>query len=157
MSDRTYCIDASSIISLMKQQPPEFFPGLWARIDDLIEDHRLLVHRQVYEEITAKGDERCLEWKKQLPKHCIVEIDSEQGGFISRVGAEHRYLKDLYAQPVYATKADPFLIALGFTRGCHVVTEESKTKEWRIPDVCRRYGVECVDRWGLFRLEGWSF
>lgn len=156
MSDRTYCIDTSSVISLMKQQPPEFFPGLWTRVGELIEDHRLLVHRQVYEEITAKGDEKCLQWKKQLPKHCIVEIDNTQGAFITRLGAEHRYLKHLYAQPEYETKADPFLIALGFTQGCCVVTAEGP-KEWKIPDICQRYGIECIDKWGLMRLEGWTF
>jgi hypothetical protein len=157
LSDRTYCIDTSTVIHLMRDQPPEFFPGLWARIDGLIEERRFLVHRQVYEEIVAKGDGRSLEWKKKLPRHCIVEIDNAQGAFITRMGAEHRYLKDLYEQPAYQNKADPFLIALGYTRGCHVVTEESKTKEWRIPDVCQQYGIECVDRWGMMRLEGWTF
>ncbi len=157
MSDRTYCIDASSIIHLMRDQPPEFFLGLWTRIDGLIDEHRLLVHRQVAEELLSRGNDSCLEWRKRLPKYCIIEIDNEQGAFVSRMGAEFRYLKDLYAKPEYASKADPFLIALAHTRGCHVVTEESKSKEWRIPDVCRRYGVECVDRWDLMRLEGWTF
>jgi len=27
----------------------------------------------------------------------------------------------------------------------------------KIPDVCKRYGIECTDHIGMFRKEGWLF
>lgn len=53
-------------------------------------------------------------------------------------------------------RADPFIVALAATRGARVVTSEGK-KEWGIPDVCGRFGIDCHDLDGMMMNEGWTF
>lgn len=38
-----------------------------------------------------------------------------------------------------------------------IVTEESKTKQNKIPSVAKHYGIECISIVELFRREGWKF
>ena len=53
--------------------------------------------------------------------------------------------------------ADPFVIAKAWETGSVVVTEEHRKKEGRIPDVCKYFGVKCMNTEGFMKNEGWEF
>ena len=54
--------------------------------------------------------------------------------------------------------ADPFVIASEYERGASVVTEEiNRVNAGKIPNVCARFGVECINLQELMEREGWSF
>lgn len=156
MTRRVYCIDTSVIINMHRDFRIDRFPSIWGKVSELIAEQRLFVHRQVFEEIQSKGTGACLQWKRSLPRECIIEMDDAQNAFIARMASEHAYLFDLFTKPEYEKKADPFLVAMGHLNGWCVVSDEGK-KDWKIPSLCRRYGVDCVDKWGLMETEDWHF
>ncbi|MCC6705020.1 MAG: DUF4411 family protein [Thermomicrobiales bacterium] len=156
MKKRIYCLDTSVIINMHRDFKIERFPGLWGKLDDLIEDGRLFIHRQVYEELQAKGTESCLRWKNSLPKRCVIEMDGFQGAIVGQITSDHAYLRSYYVQPENKNKADLFLVAIGKLNHWCVVSDEGK-KEWKIPDICKKYNVECLDKWGLMEAEDWTF
>ena len=55
------------------------------------------------------------------------------------------------------SSGDAFLIATAMKYGYTVITEENKTKQKKIPFVCKNLNVPCVDIIGLCEQEGWSF
>ena len=55
------------------------------------------------------------------------------------------------------SSGDAFLIATAMKYGYTVITEENKTKQKKIPFVCKNLNVHCVDIIGLCEQEGWSF
>ena len=92
--------------------PPATFPSVWARIEEALADHRILLPREVFVELRAKDDETA-EWIKQFRAvDPIREVQVEVG-------------------PIYAEfsngsgrrdGADPFVIAEARHRGLTVVT-----------------------------------
>lgn len=56
--------------------------------------------------------------------------------------------------------ADPFVIAFAMRHGLTVVTQEATKGQGyqsKIPYVCSRLGVRCMDTLGLFADCGWTF
>lgn len=165
MSSDVYCVDASSIIELAHNYPEDVFPGVWAKMDELLQSGRLVVHERVRSELLAKTtikskkpetiDQAGL-WASALPKEVIVPIDQAQGEFINRMTNDHKHLRWLVTQPSYRDAADPFLVGLGATQSLTVITEESR-RQWHLADLCRRYDVPILDRFGFMRAESWIF
>ena len=119
-----YCIDSSSLINL-KRFPRVVFEGPWANMELLIQEQRLIAPIQVKVEILGKTDkeDEIAHWVRQNP-NMFVEIDNDQGAFITDL---YRTFPELEAQavsPLSVKRADPFLIAVASTRGCCVVTDE---------------------------------
>ncbi len=155
MSERIYCIDTSSILDLIKHHPTDIFETLWTNLDKLMADGRLVVHERVQNELQGKDDD-AKAWVKTVPRSAIARLDADQGAFITRLGREYRHMAWRISQPEYEKKADVFLVGLAVSRGYVVVTEEAD-RQWHIPDLCKRYDVESINRWGLIRGEGWKF
>lgn len=156
MTGRVYTIDSSSVIYLVRNHPRDIFGTLWANLEALAEDRRLFVHQLVIDELDVKDDDAA-KWVKSLPKSCRIDLDSDQAAFITRLGNDYRHMWHRLQDYDYANSAAPFIVAIGVTRGFCVITEESPLKAWKIPDLCRRYNVTPVNRYGLMREEGWYF
>ena len=63
----TYCIDTSALIAAWQERyPPENFPRLWERFDELIHDGRLVAPVEVHREIAKRSDE-LHNWLKARP------------------------------------------------------------------------------------------
>ena len=57
-------------------------------------------------------------------------------------------------------EADPFVIALAISKGWSVVATENPANPGgrpKIPDVCRKYKIECLQLIDFFRKEKWEF
>lgn len=156
MSSTVYLIDTGALIHMHMHYPIERFPGVWDRMGDLIEERRLYLHRQVYEEIKVRGAGSCYRWKQTLPNHCILEIDGFQGNFVTRMGDEYPYLKDMFTRTENKDKADPWLVAAGAVYSWCVVSHE-RNKEWGILDLCRKFNVSVTDSFGIMDREDWRF
>lgn len=164
-----YCIDSSALIDLVHTYPPEIFPGLWERIGELAVGGRLLTVKQVRGECQ---DKELVAWFKNHG-NIIVRISARLLENVTRISA------DLYAADQWLVDpssdrdaADPYVVALAlsenesddprvFPRKAVVVQHEKPTKNRRgrvkIPDVCGRYGLECLSLVEMVRSEGWHF
>jgi Domain of unknown function (DUF4411) len=102
-----YCIDTSALIDLWRRYPQKVFGGLWAAIEKLIEDGRLIAPREVLRDL-QKGDDEVYKWAKKRAK-MFVDLDAEQQALLKEVLKDFPKWVDPLSQ---LPEADPLVIAL---------------------------------------------
>lgn len=151
-----YSIDTSAILhSWVVEHPPDVFPSVWVKLEQLIGAGALAAPEEVLNELHGK-DDPALKWAKQR-RHMFVPEDPRIQATAKEILRAHPRLVD---ERKTGPQADPFVIALAKVRGCAVVTQEKATgnpKRPHIPDVRRALGVQCLTMVELFRGQGWSF
>ena len=135
--------------------PPEIFPGLVTRMEELIDAGRLRAPRVVFDEIRPGDD--CHAWAKAQTALFLEERVSVQR-IVRQLMATHH-------DPARPTKgingADPFVIAMAKDGGPNwavVADEHPGSRENRkIPFVCNAERVRCLTFQQMMRAEGWQF
>lgn len=154
----TYSVDSSSLLHAWRRAyPPKRFSGLWAAIDKLIDDGRLVASIEVYHELKRKDDD-VFEWAKARKESLFREIDDD-------VQTEVVRLMQAYPKLVDTGKGksggDPFVIAQALAGDPRlvIITEEKggSEKSPKIPYVCDQEGVRHIDLLTLIEEEDWSF
>ncbi len=99
-----------------------------------------------------------LDWIKRH-KHIFTEPTIEELDKIREILAIPKFQKLVKNQARMQEKPveDPSVIAKAWETRATVVTEESRKKEGRIPDVCEYFGVKCMNTEGFMKNEGWKF
>ncbi len=62
-----YIVDSSAWINLSQNYPKDVFSGLWASIENLIKNQRIISPKEVYKEIERRDDELAI-WSKKHRK-----------------------------------------------------------------------------------------
>ncbi len=152
-----YSIDTSAILDGWRRYyPPDVFPALWNRLEQLVEKGELAASEEVLIEL-EKRDDQVYGWAKKRKVRMFVPIDERQQREVLSVLSGHEKLVDTRKN---RSAADPFVIALARVEGCAVVTGERATgspDRPNIPDVCEALGVRCLSLLDLFREQGWRF
>lgn len=152
----TYVFDTSAFIEAwVRSYPPDSFPQLWEKIDDLVNEGRLIAPEEVLEELRAQDDDLHAWVKERSTK--VIQPTSRALMLEARTILSNHPL--LTKSGTGRSGADPFVIALAVLRGCPLVTQErggSQSKP-RIPYVCKAQGIACVTLLELIRVERWSF
>ncbi len=163
MTDNCYIIDTSSLIELNKHNPMDVYPGVWQRIEQLINTGRLLAPKEVFYEI-GNIDDQLHSWSK-MQDNLFVEPTLKQIEIVKNILEKYPSLIDINRK----YDADPWVIALAIelvnspqmtliTIKRIVVTEEKiRGNMIKIPFVCQGYKIESIDVIGMFREEGWKF
>jgi len=153
---RIYCIDTSSILVwFVDTYPPAIFPGLVARMQDLVDAGRLRAPKAVFDEIRPGDD--CHAWAKAQTALFLEESVSVQRLVRGIMRTHH--------DPNRPTKgisgADPFVIAMAKSGGAHwtVVADEHQgsLQNRKIPFVCAAEQVRCINLQRMMLEEGWQF
>jgi hypothetical protein len=156
MSGTLYCIDTSALIDwLERYYPPAAFPAIVAKVDALIDEGRLFLSEEVWEEVQVK-DEAAKTWCTPRKDKLVVPTDSAVAIEVRSILQTH---KRLVMNLKNRNRADPFVIAVANLKGAVVVTGEDGGNENRpkIPYVCSQIGVECIGFLDLIQREGWTF
>ncbi len=152
-----YSIDTSALLDgWVRYYPPDTFPGLWERIEKLIEDGDLRATEEVLHELEKKDDD-VYAWAEERKDALSVPIDDRIQPAVSAILEDFEKLLDTRKN---RSAADPFVIALAQIEGCAVVTGEGLTgspDRPNIPDVCSGLGIPCISLLQLIRREGWKF
>jgi hypothetical protein len=151
-----YCVDTSGWLDGWERHyPPDVFPTLWTKIEELIDAEEIISSEEVYVELQKKADE-LYDWVKNR-KQMLVPLSEE----IQRIAAELlREFPRLVDTLRGRSKADPFVIATAIERRVIVVTGEpltGKMNKPRIPDVCQARGIRCINFLQLIRELKLSF
>lgn len=137
----------------------------WEWIAFHIEEGRVKMPLEIYQEITAKSD-RLAEWANNIKSDLV--LNEEVVPELANRVIENGYAPNLTAADMKHIGQDPFLIAyaLANIEERIVVTREKrapkkKGKNRRIPDVCDDFGIKCCDQWEFgraldFRTD-WNF
>lgn len=157
-----YCIDSSVLIQAgQRLAPMDINTTFWSNFEALVRDGRAIAPDEVLREIEKKDDE-VHGWCKQLNgsfDSFFLPLDDDVQDAASQILAEFPKLVD---DRPNKGQADPFVIALARTKQAVVVTQEvsnlnSNGKRPKIPDVCKHYGVRCIDFLALVREEKWKW
>jgi len=151
-----YSVDTSVIIEgWTRDFPPDVFPHMWAKIEELIDDGVLLASEEVLIELEKKHD-KAYEWACQR-KHMFVPTDERIQEAVRSILRDHKKLIDTRRN---RSGADPFVIALALVKRLSVVTGENfsgSLERPKIPDVCEALGIQWLNMVELFREQGWQF
>jgi hypothetical protein len=150
-----YCFDTSALIDCWaRSYPPDVFPGVWSKLDDLISHQQIVCPEEVRTEL-ARQDDDLTDWVSGRP-YMFVSLDEAIQVATKEVLRAHPLL-------MKATKnrngADPFVIATARVKTLTVVTEEKGGTQAKpkIPSVCAGLEVPCIDVLQFLREQGWSF
>ena len=105
------------------------------------------------EKIEEVNDDVLKKWYTGL-HGIILPIDDEVQENVKKVVTSNPQLIDFKQ---IKSSGDAFLIATAMKYGLTIITEESKKGEKKIPYVCQKLNVPCVDILGLCEKEKWQF
>lgn len=152
-----YCCDTSSLIHAWRRAyPPKSFKTFWNRLDDLIEDSRLVSSVEVYGELEKKDDD-VFAWAKTR-KAMFLEIDEDvQAAMIFVMGKYPRLVDTVKGK----SGADPFVIAQAISANPQLIVLHQESggslKSPKIPFVCEQERLKHIDLLTLIDEEGWTF
>ena len=139
----------------LRYYPPEHFPGLWGRVDSLIEEGRLLVSEEVLVEVSEHTDSLA-EWLQERRNEVIVPTDNAVTAAVRQILASH---ERIVMSGSGRNRADPFVIAVARLHRATVVTGEKggSTSRPKIPSVCDDLDILHTSLVGMIQTEGWVF
>lgn len=156
-----HCVDTSSFIEL-KKYPRDLFGPLWDFLEEIISAERLIAPREVLREL-EKGDDEIFKWA-ETQKAAFIDLSPELGSILSELLRDVPELASaMTLRP--GPYADPVLVALALMRvragtaDCVVVSQErlAGTGSFKIPNLCSKYGINCMPLLDMVRLEGLKF
>lgn len=153
-----YCMDTSGWLDgWSRHYPPDVFPSLWTRLEELIANGSIKSSEEVYIEINAK-DDSLHDWIKTRKKNLLIPLGAEVQAIASEILNQHPRLVDTLKG---RSQADPFVIATAEHLGATVVTGERPSNSLarpRIPDVCNARGrARCISFLEMLKELGWRF
>jgi len=154
MNTEIYVVDTNSFILLTEIYPYDVFPSVWAKVDEIIGQEKLVSVEDVYEELKTKDDD-IHKWAKER-RHIFKELNGPIQDSAIEILSTHNNLLDLKNKK---SSADPFVIATARMHNGIVVTEEDFSggpHKSMIPDVCRDYNVGCINLLEMLRKENLS-
>ena len=118
---------------------------------------------EIVEEITGgrEDDHLCIWMKDEENKAALLLVEEVDNALVQRVVVEG-YAPDLSDDELEIVGRDPFLVAYAMAQAdrCVVTTEVSAPSKIRqnrrLPDVCKQFGVRCIDPFALNRALGFK-
>ncbi|NYZ78672.1 DUF4411 family protein [Candidatus Micrarchaeota archaeon] len=164
MSDDTiYVADSSALIEIQRKYPNDVFKTLWDNLSSLADEDRIIAPKQVLDEINRFVREDYLKTWTAAHKSIFKEPTTANIQKVAEILARFPKLIDSSSE---FEQADPYVIALALCKDPQaklfenvriVVTEESFMHENKIPFVCGKFSVGCINTIEFFRREGWEF
>ena len=154
-----YVFDTSSF-SVLNHYYPDRIPSFWRNFDEFVFQGKILSVREVFNELSGKGNKAHLEKWIKVNKRIFMLPSGQETLFVGQIFSVRHFQQlvgekqRLKGTPV----ADPFVIASAKIRKACVVTEEDKKPNAaKIPNVCEHFGIDCTNLEGFMEREGWSF
>ena len=152
-----YSIDTSALLEgWVRAYPPEHFPAVWERIEELVYDGELLASQAVLWDLKKKSDD-LYDWCT-ANEEMFVPIDDQIQETMHDIMTDYPKLVDTRTGK---SGSDPFVIALAqiYEPTLTVVTAEQggTLNRPKIPFVCQEKGIDCINLLGLIQEQDWRF
>lgn len=131
---------------------------MWDKFDEMVNSGQIVSVREVLNEIKAR-DDRLTVWASARPAF-FPEPNAMEQKFVSEIFLKQEFQHLIREQERLSGKpvADPFVIASARVgNGCVVTEEVVKETGAKIPNVCRHFGIKCVNLEQFMENEGWVF
>lgn len=148
-----YVIDTSALIDLARWYPMDrqFFRPIWDKIEELISSNKMVAPYEVLREIDSRSDELS-NWA-HARRDMFIHPTADQIVFIGQI--KNAYDDSYWEREANKTGpwADPWIVALAlhYKKGSvvredvKIVTQESKRKPNRIPQIASKFKIESLD------------
>lgn len=154
-----YIFDTSSL-RVLQNYFPDSFPTFWQYWAQEVAQGNIISVREVKRELDLLAvSEHLINWSNSNRDVFFPPTDGESD-FVGQIFSVPHFRQLISAQnqlkgmPV----ADPFVIASASIRGGCVVTEETeRPNASRIPNVCRHFGIPCINLQQFIANHGWRF
>ena len=159
-----YLLDANVLITAHnKYYDIEQVPEFWQWLCHQGANENVKIPMEVIEEVTSgrEDDPLCIWMKDEQNKAALRLAEEVNNELVQRV-VQEGYAPDLSDDEIEIIGRDPFLIAYALAQAdrCVVTTEvaaPSKTRQnRRIPDVCKHFGVRCLDPFAMNKALGFK-
>jgi len=154
-----YVLDSSSFV-VCGHYFPSRFPTFWDEFNALVQGAGIVSVREVRNELDHDANRQHLrDWIHRNNRIFLLPGPRETQ-FVAQIFAVQHFQQLIGAKQRLAGRpvADPFVIASAHVRHACVVTEESfKPNAARIPNVCDRFGIDCISIEEMMERENWSF
>lgn len=152
-----YCLDTNVLIQAWNTYYSiDLVPDYWDILDDMAQKRQVYCTQEVRREID-KIDDELKKWVRNRP-HLFRDITSSVQRNLRKVLAEFPRLVDSAKD---RSMADPWVIAHAMTENAVVVTKEiitpPGTRRIKIPDVCSKFSVRCINDFDFAREAGIRF
>ena len=153
----SYTIDTNVFIDLNNQIPRDLFPSVWENIEQLADENRACVCREVMEELARGGDD-LHEWVSKHVDGAPCEADDSEVATVAEIS---RQFKGWVSGR--KNEADPWVVAHAKRKSRTIVTNEGSggpqraNHNQKIPHVASMQGVEALHFFDMARQEGWQF
>lgn len=164
MAEKTiYVADTSALIEIQRKYPDDIFKTLWNNLSKLADEESIIAPKQVLDEINRFAKEDYLKTWAADHKKIFKEPTPAQILKVKEILAQYPKLINPASEH---EQADPYVIALAlcddpqttlFGNIRIVVTEESFVQQNKIPFVCSKFSVQCINTIEFFRQENWKF
>lgn len=154
-----YVLDTNSFI-VCSHYFPARFPTFWNQFDALVEDGRIISVREVKNELEHEASREHLRNWIDANRSIFLPPNAQETQFVAQIFAVPHFQQLIGKKQRLAGRpvADPFVIASAHVRGACVVTEESfKPNAAKIPNVCGRFGIDCISIEKMMERENWVF
>lgn len=149
-----YVIDTSALFDLKNQYPEKIFPGLWERFNEMCVQEKIIAPKEVLKEI-KKGDDDLILWAEDYA-HMFLEPCDDEITILQDVLSN--YPEQIILKYSTRSWADPLVIACAKYYELPIIQQElNDAKQYKIPSIAKKYGIECNRLVDFFDEEGWSF
>lgn len=152
-----YVFDSDTLIKIFNHYYRNQFPSFWQKFDKYIADEKIISVRAVKAELQDRGDSLS-DFVKQTDIFSIPSND--ETNFVATIFQVSHFQLLISKKAVLqgSEVADPYLIARAKIENACVVTEEKfKPNAAKIPNVCAKFNVPCINLEGFMKREKWSF
>ena len=154
-----YVFDSDTLINLFKHYYPKRFLTLWEKFDALVSGGKFISVREVFNEIGSREDSLAI-WAKGQKNILFLESTVEELKFVAEIFQVQHFQAMIRTQERLKGKpvADPFVIARAKIFNAYVVTQENETENAaKIPNVCKHFGIQCINLEDFMEKENWTF
>lgn len=158
-----YCIDACSLLAsndepaAKQKYPKNLFPSLWQNIETKIEVGEIVSIKNIQVEVEVV-DTSVKTWSRQLSQFRFYKnLDQTCIDEAQRIIQTYPHIIKIGN----TDEADPYLIAYAKINNLTIITEENSSGATinlkKIPDICLREGVRCINLLQLIREYDWRY
>ena len=155
-----YIFDNNTLTGIFRHYYRESFPSFWSLFDKIIVDGNVFSVREVYNEIKDYSRKDELEAWAKTNQDFFKKPTTEEFNFITQIYSIPHFFNSISQQKLLkgGPFADPFIIAKAYVEQGTVVTlEKLKPNATKIPNICERFHIPCIDLQEFFKQNKWSF
>lgn len=152
---RTYIIDSDVLISLYDNLPMETYETQWNMLRKYIEEGRIIICDAVFNEI--KKAEELKDWLNGLRKFVVP-------CHVRDIIVEAKIIINDYPKLIDinnpSDQSDPYVIAIAKMNNYTILSNESYGeggKKTKIPYICKKLAVDCLNIRKFYIEENWKF